>query len=322
MHTEPADDIDMALPQAWRNVWSGTGEALGGGAVVQAYAKHYGWHDCIVLLVVMDNIAAICYWNRQGHSSGEELNEVMRPPLEFFRLRAIMVIATYCPGAEMVADEPSRRAATVLEYYLRRSIFETLELILLGARGAVKFDLCASMANVQTKRYASLTPDPHAEWVDCTKHPWGQERNRYYAFPPPLLTRSLIEKAAAEEQALLLVSPACSMDETTPPAHHRDTDRGAAGDPMDGAGGTKPTRGQVPGAEGAIGRELVPMAPGWVSNIRQQVRVRGTAPEAAEAYALRDWLESQPILSKYTADGSATAKAWEWIQYAHRTMQS
>jgi hypothetical protein len=42
----------------------GAGETFGGGAMVQAYTKHYGWHDCIVLLV-MDNIAAICYWNRQ-----------------------------------------------------------------------------------------------------------------------------------------------------------------------------------------------------------------------------------------------------------------
>ena len=78
-----------------------------------------------------------------------------------------------------------------------------------------------------------------------------------------------------------------SMDETAPPAHHRDADRGAAGDPMDGADGTEPTRGQVQDEEGAIGRELVPMAPGWVSNIRQQARVRGTAAAAAEAYIER-----------------------------------
>jgi hypothetical protein len=41
---------------------------------------------------------------------------------------------------------------------------------------------------------------------DCTKHPWRQHPNNYYAFPPPLLTRILIEKAAAEEQTLILVS--------------------------------------------------------------------------------------------------------------------
>ena len=52
--------ISIALPPKWRDVWSGAGETFGGGAMVQAYAKHYGWHDGIVLLV-MDNIAAICY---------------------------------------------------------------------------------------------------------------------------------------------------------------------------------------------------------------------------------------------------------------------
>ena len=118
--------ISIALPPKWRDVWSGAGETFGGGAMVQAYAKHYGWHDCIVLLV-MDNIAAICYWNKQGHSSDEDLNEIMRPFFEFLRLRAIMVIATYCPaGAIIVADEPSRRPATVWEYFLRHSIFRDI----------------------------------------------------------------------------------------------------------------------------------------------------------------------------------------------------
>jgi hypothetical protein len=59
----------------------------------------------------------------------------------------------------VVADEPSRRAATVWGYYLHRRIFETLELILLGERGAVTFDLCASMANAQTEKYALLPRD-------------------------------------------------------------------------------------------------------------------------------------------------------------------
>ena len=310
--------ISIALPQAWRNVWSGAGETFGGGAMVQAYAKHYGWHDCIVLLV-MDNIAAICYWNRQGHSSGEELNEIMRPFLEFFRLRAIMVIATYCPGAEIVADEPSRRAATVWEYYLQRSIFETLELILLGARGAVTFDLCASMANAQTKKYASLTPDPYAEWVDCTKHPWGQEQNRYYAFPPPLLTRILIEKAAAEEQTLLLVSPAWTK------LHLQRITEMLIAVPL-----------VIPWTEQTVlnpheGRYRTKKAPSdenwsqWllvgylISGNKQEFEAR--RPQLLKL-TLSDWLERQPILSKYTTDGSATAKAWEWIQYAHQTMQS
>jgi len=310
--------ISIALPQAWRNVWSGAGETFGGGAMVQAYAKHYGWHDCIVLLV-MDNIAAICYWNRQGHSSGEELNEIMRPFLEFFRLRAIMVIATYCPGAEIVADEPSRRAATVWEYYLQRSIFETLELILLGARGAVTFDLCASMANAQTKKYASLTPDPYAEWVDCTKHPWRQEQNRYYAFPPPLLTRILIEKAAAEEQTLLLVSPAWTK------LHLQRITEMLIEVPL-----------VIPWTEQTVlnpheGRYRTKKAPSdenwsqWllvgylISGNKQEFEAR--RPQLLKL-TLSDWLERQPILSKYTTDGSATAKAWEWIQYAHQTMQS
>ena len=175
--------ISIKLPKEWRSVWSGAGETFGGGAMVQAYAKHYGWHDCIVLLV-MDNIAAICYWNRQGHSSDEDINLIMRPFLKFLRLRAIMITATFCPGAIIVADEPSRRAATVWEYYLQRQIFETLEVVLLGAAGAVTFDLCASMSNAQTEKYASLMPDPYATWVDCTKHPWAQTPNKYYAFPP------------------------------------------------------------------------------------------------------------------------------------------
>jgi hypothetical protein len=74
--------MSIKLPPEWRHTWSGSGETFGGGAVVQAYAKHYGWHDCIVLLV-MDNVAAICYWNHQGHSSDEDINSIMRPSWSF-----------------------------------------------------------------------------------------------------------------------------------------------------------------------------------------------------------------------------------------------
>jgi hypothetical protein len=233
-----------------------------------------------------------------------------------------MVIATYCPGAEIVADEPSRRAATVWEYFLRRSIFETLELILLGARGAITLDLCASMANAQTKRCASLTPDPHAKWVDCTKHPWGQERNRYYALrlsPSSTDEDPDRDKAAAEEQTLLLVSPAWTKLHL-----QRITEM------LIEVSLVIPwTERTVPNPhEGRYRTQKAPSDENWsqwllvgylISGNRQEFEAR--RPKLLEL-TLRDWLERQPILSKYTTDGSATAKAWEWIQYAHQMMQS
>ena len=310
--------ISIKLPPKWRSVWSGSGETFGGGAMVMAFAKHYGWHDCIVTLV-MDNIAAICYWNKQGHSSDEELNAIMRPFLDFLRMRCIMLMATYCPGAIIEADEPSRRAATVWEYFLCRSIFETLEQVLLGARGAVTFDLCASMANAQTAKYASLLPDPYAEWVDCTKHPWKQEYNRYYAFPPPILTRILIEKAAAEEQTLLLVSPAWTK------LHLQRITQMLIEVPV-----------VIPWTEGTVlnpheGRYKTEQAPedeSWsrwllvgylISGDRQEFEAK--RPKL-QKLTLQDWLDRQPILSNYTTDGAVTAKAYQWIQFAHRMMQS
>jgi hypothetical protein len=159
----------------------------------------------------MDNIAAICYWNKQGHSSDEDLNEIMRPFFEFLRLRAIMVIATYCPaGAIIVADEPSRRPATVWEYFLRHSIFRDIGVHSPGRK---------RRGDIRSVRIDGECADEEVCVTDAgsVRGVGGLHQTPLETAPEQLLrvpttaaiiTRILIEKAAAEKQTLLLVSPA------------------------------------------------------------------------------------------------------------------
>jgi hypothetical protein len=74
------------------------------------------------------------------------------------------------------------------------------------------------------------------------------------------------------------------VDEAAHSEDIRAADSSAIGDSMDCGDGAEPTRGPLQNGESTGGRELVEMAPRWVSHIRRQANIRGTAPEAAEAY--------------------------------------
>ena len=78
-----------------------------------------------------------------------------------------------------------------------------------------------------------------------------------------------------------------SMDETTHPEDNGDADCGAVGDTMDSTNSAEPSRGQVQDGASAGGQQLVTVAPSWVSDIREQARVRGETTAAAEAYVAR-----------------------------------
>ena len=77
------------------------------------------------------------------------------------------------------------------------------------------------------------------------------------------------------------------MDETTHPEDNGDADCGAVGDTMDSTNSAEPSRGQVQDGASAGGQQLVTVAPSWVSDIREQARVRGETTAAAEAYVAR-----------------------------------
>ena len=76
-----------------------------------------------------------------------------------------------CGSSREVPIDPTR-----LCLYLRLSrqhqpedSVQQLEQLLLGRVGAVTFDLFASHSNAQTKKFASLMPDPECTWVDSMK---------------------------------------------------------------------------------------------------------------------------------------------------------
>ena len=310
--------LSIKLSRPWRRVWSGAGETMAGGWAVKAYATHYQWHDCIVLLV-LDNVAAICYFNHWGHASDEEINVCMRPFWEFCRRQGIYVIATFCPGAIIVADEPSRRMATVWEYFLQTRVFRMLERWLMGSTGSITFDLFASHANTQTPKFASLNPDPECQWVDCLKHPWGQQQENYYAFPPPNVMAVVLSKVVTEEQTVMLVAPAWTKQ------HAKLISQLLIAAPLI-VPWTKET--VLNPHEGRYRTEEAPQDTNWERWLLVGYLISGDTQRLSESRpqlrksTLASWRAQQPILQRFTPSGSITAKAMKWIQFMHELMQS
>ena len=199
-------EMSVPLPPSWREVWSGYGETLTAIYALMSFAIMYGWQHCIILMR-LDNIAAICYLNQMGSSCGR-INAELLKLLLFCRRHNIMIIATYVPGAIIIADEPSRRLATTWTFPLAQWVY-SLIVRLLCPSNPPTFDLFASFMTAKTVEFASLQPDPRAVWVDCLKQPWAlHNRKMWYAFPPPNQLSRVLNKTLEERQTLLLVAPA------------------------------------------------------------------------------------------------------------------
>ena len=133
-----------------------------------------------------------------------ELERILR----FYRRRGLMLIASYVPGAEIIADEPSRRLATTWQFPLATWVYRAL-VARLCPHTPPTFDLFASFMTAKTERYASLQPDPKAVWINCMAQPWHLQPDKvWYAFPPPNQLERVLNKTLESHQTLLLVAPA------------------------------------------------------------------------------------------------------------------
>ena len=206
--------LSVPLPPEWQGVWSGWGETLVAMWALMSFAKMYDWAGVLVGMR-LDNIAAICYLNQMG-SPNYELNEFLWTLQQFLRRRCIMIVASYIPGAQIKADAPSRRRATLWDCGLAPAVLELLLDWLVRSDPAlpwssISFDLFATHANAKTEKFASLLPDPKATWIDCLAQSWTFHppvSHLFYAFPPPNQAARLMQKIKQEKKTVLLILPA------------------------------------------------------------------------------------------------------------------
>ena len=284
--------LSVQFPTSWRSMWSGSGETLTGGWAVMAYGNAYNWNNCLVLLC-MDNIFAICTYNKMG-SKDPEINKEMECFWEWCRRRRITIVASYIPGVLIVADEPSRRRAGLWEYTLAKGVFQQLSDWAISSpmtplTQAPVFDLCATHINAQTSLFVGLYLDPFCITVDCLLLEASTA-------PPPgaavgIPTSKNPDSAASESQRRRGDgTPALRSVETHVPTatsrHASATFSNGTLDTVDGARSTLGLQTGGPAGRGATQRpeDLVEVAPLWVRDLWQHCRAHGVQSEVASEH--------------------------------------
>jgi hypothetical protein len=202
--------LSVPLGPEWRNVWSGAGETWAASMGIMAAATAQKWRDGIVS-IQCDNVAAVKYVNVMA-APQVEVNEDLHSLRIFLRATNLAVVASWTPGALILADAPSRKRANIWDSALNRGVYLELERRLLTSQWGLRvtFDLFANHLNRQCPRFGSIQPNPEATWVDSMAHPWWTvpplAREVYYAFPPPKLLTTFLRKIASEEQTAMLIT--------------------------------------------------------------------------------------------------------------------
>jgi hypothetical protein len=202
--------ISVPLGKEWRKVWSGAGETWAGMMGVMAAALHQRWSNGIINLQ-MDNVAAVLYINRMA-ARQQEVNEDLHTLRVFLRALDLIILASWTPGALILADAPSRKSCSIWDGELHPKLFQQLEWQLLTKwRGLhATFDLFATHLNRKVPRFGSLYPNPQSTWVNSMARTWTptppMAPEIFYAFPPQILLLMFLSKLKAEQQTALLIT--------------------------------------------------------------------------------------------------------------------
>ena len=320
MEPEPATPkppvLSVQFPKEWRDMWSGSGETLTGGWAIMAFGNALGWRNRRVLLL-MDNIFAICTYNRMG-CKDSAINSEMKIFWGWSRANRITVVAGYVPGVHIVADAPSRARAGPWEFVLSNQVFSELQRLL--PIPPVTFDLFATHINTKVWQYASLNPDPFATMVDCLKQPLHQHNEVWYAFPPPKVTAEFIAKVKSEGITVLLVCMAwkrvmlpmlSELIVSHPLLIPWQTN---VLDPHEGR-----STAELPAGSNSERQWKKWLLCGCVIS-GNSAQLRASRAQLRQQ-SLRSWLDCQPWLNS-TNDGALTAKAVEWITALHGMVHS
>lgn len=156
-----------------------------------------------VLELGIDNTTAMWYLRKMGGCKPElaRLAQEIHNTLSVHQITHLHVY--HLPGVlNTIADEESRNNVIHLaDFQLHPITFAILDNLL----GPCTIDLFATFENRQMHRFASLSPQPEAIWVDALKHPWNAELG--WANPPFALIGRTLQKVEFEQSTIVLLAP-------------------------------------------------------------------------------------------------------------------
>ena len=157
----------------------------------------------ISLLVLCDNIPTVRYINFMGGTKSHFLCQLALDLWDYCLSHNIWLKAVYFRGSDNVnADRLSRFFSDNHDYFLSNSWFTRLHSHL---DFCLEIDLFASRLHHHLPRYASLLPDPDAEFIDSFSFSWS---GNLYIFPPIVLLSRVINKFQSDNcQFGLLIAP-------------------------------------------------------------------------------------------------------------------
>ena len=131
----------------------------------------------VAILLLLDNVTAIAYIYKMGHSDALSLLAV--EIWSWCLVRNLIIHTEHLPGRENIcADWESRHTADSSDWRLNQGVFRKLD----EKFGPFTIDLFPSRTNHQVEIYCSWRPDPTAWAVDALSVSW--KGFNLYMFPP------------------------------------------------------------------------------------------------------------------------------------------
>ena len=155
-----------------------------------------------VLGLGIDNTTAMWYLRRMG-GRNSKLAKLATSIYGTTAALQMQLKAHHVPGVlNHIADEESRKdVLRMIDTCASMNLFSAVQRMW----GPFTMDLFATFEDRRMDRFASLTPQPQATWVDAMTHNWSQEYP--WANPPFALLGRVLQKAENERATMVLMAP-------------------------------------------------------------------------------------------------------------------
>ena len=155
-----------------------------------------------VLGLGIDNTTAMWYLRKMGGRNPKLARLAQKIFTTTTTLKASMT-TFHVPGVlNVIADEESRKnVLRMIDTCASMELFSSIQRLW----GPFTMDLFATYEDRRMERFASLSPQPQATWVDAMTHNWAQEFP--WANPPFALLGRALQKAENERATMVILAP-------------------------------------------------------------------------------------------------------------------